>query len=142
MMNIKPSLLEKYKSVYFFLNNEIAAIEFAIITAWNPFSKPVSYNDNRQKNFHLECEILKQNYEKLLVGDINKEWTEESFAVEMSLDEAVELGIKYEQNAIYYVRSDNVYLVSCIDEQKVENEIALFSQRTKYHDSVIDLRRN
>ncbi|MDG3088998.1 DUF3293 domain-containing protein [Vibrio hannami] len=130
-MNINTPLLDAYRNSYFFINKEIGLIDFAVITAWNPFGKLMSNSVNQRANYDLECDILKQNYEKLLVGDINREWTEESFAVEMPLVEAVELGKKYNQNAIYYVRNDRLFLVSCVDNNADESEIAQFSQRVK-----------
>ncbi|WED22336.1 DUF3293 domain-containing protein [Vibrio sp. JC009] len=132
-MRFERELLEAYKDVYFFINKRISYKNFAVITAWNPFSQPVSNKDNRDANRRLEHEFLKQNYAKLEVGDIKREWIEESFAVETDLERSVELGRKYNQNAIYFIENDEIYLISCVkgDEQASE-KIGCFSSRLKY----------
>lgn len=55
-------------------------------------------------------------YSKFLVSKENMSWSEESFVVEMSLEEGLLLAEKYEQNAIYWVMNQHVFLVYCADK--------------------------
>ncbi|ARR07507.1 hypothetical protein Vc3S01_2748 [Vibrio campbellii] len=47
------------------------------------------------------------------VGDQAFEWLEESYAAELTPQAAVELANKFQQNAIYYVIDDELYLIAC-----------------------------
>lgn len=128
-MNINAELLKAYFDSYFFINNELSFTEFAVITAWNPYSKQVSNSNNQNANRQLKQHFLKQNYESLQVGDINRNWIEESFAVEIDLAQAQQLGKLFRQNAIYYVADDRLYLVSCLEQSIKKQHIGCFSQR-------------
>ena len=46
----------------------------------------------------------------MLAGDINLEWREASYAVEISLQNGLDLAKAFDQNAIYYVESGELYL--------------------------------
>jgi hypothetical protein len=89
----------------------------------------LSNRDNRQANRQLSRHILKQNYELIEVGDINRGWIEESFAVELELEQARQLARHYRQNAIYYVTDNRLYLVSCFGDGVEKQYIDLFTER-------------
>lgn len=101
---------------------------FAIITAWNPHSCRASDSENKQANASLLRKLQNFNYCKLLVGDLKRIWLEESFAVEIPQNLALELAVHYKQNAIYYVHNDRLYLISCI-ENSVSEKIGYLSQK-------------
>lgn len=135
-MEIEETLWDAYKNVYFFVSQGLGSRqfyqnvrEFCIITAWNPHSVLLSQAENREKNHALEYELLKQKYEKILVGDRDRSWTEESYAVELSRIDSTKLAKKYRQNAIYYVQNDQIYLIPCVDCGRSEIQIGCFSQR-------------
>lgn len=79
---------------------------FAVITAWNPRSKLLSEEENRLKNKDLEIELEKASrfvLPALNIPETNDWPPEESFfAFDISPDEAIRLGKKYEQNAIVW----------------------------------------
>ena len=92
--------------------------EYFVITAWNPFSKQLSLDENRRRNSELEQDLLTVNAELLkAIGRSNDwKWVEESFAVRnMSLSEIVEVAKKYQQNAIFHITPEGRKIISCID---------------------------
>lgn len=92
--------------------------EYFVITAWNPFSKQLSLDENRRRNSELENDLLAVNAEMLkAIGRSNDwKWFEESLAVRnMSLSEIVQVARKYQQNAIFHVTTEGRKVISCID---------------------------
>ena len=92
--------------------------EYFVITAWNPFSKQLSLDENRRRNSELEKDLLALRAELLkAIGRSNDwKWFEESLAVRnMSLSEIVQVAKKYQQNAIFQVTTEGRKVISCID---------------------------
>ena len=78
---------------------------YAFITAWNPFSKTVSDEENHTANEALKSELGQYRiYEGIGIPKQPSKWEgEQSFLVlGINKDEAIRLGTKYEQNAIIY----------------------------------------
>ena len=128
-IKIEQTLWEAYQDVYFTVDNALNIKEFCVITAWNPGSVILSDHENKVANLALENELIKQNYAKILVGNHDRSWIEESFAVELSRLDSTKLAKKYRQNAIYYVQNDQIYLIPCVDCGRSEAQIGRFSQR-------------
>ena len=92
--------------------------EYFVITAWNPFSKQLSLDENRRRNSELENDLLAVNAELLkAIGRSNDwKWFEESFAVRnIALKEIIQKARKYQQNAIFQVTTEGRKVISCID---------------------------
>ena len=92
--------------------------EYFVITAWNPFSKQLSLDENRRRNSELENDLLAVNAEMLkAIGRSNDwKWFEESLAVRnMSLSEIVQVARKYQQNAIFQITTEGRKVISCLD---------------------------
>lgn len=79
---------------------------YAFVTAWNPRSKLLSEEENRLKNKDLEADLKKASRLVLPASNVPDagDWpSEESFFVlDISPEEAICLGKKYEQNAIVW----------------------------------------
>ena len=150
-MNIKidQRMWDAYKDVCFFVNQkldffldkELQASEFCIITACNPHSVLLSDTENRAANRALEQDLLTTKYATILVGDCEKSWTEASYAAEISRVDSTKLAKKYRQNAIYYVQNDQLYLIPCVDCGRSEVQIGRFSQRTVFSKNTIGTPR-
>ncbi|UUM31041.1 DUF3293 domain-containing protein [Vibrio japonicus] len=120
-MKIDAQLLAAYSDPYFRFRQKCTRDSFAIITAWNPSSKRLATNENKLKNKRLLQEINHNYFVEVLVGDKTFSWVEESFAVDISESEAINLARKFGQNAIYFVEGTRLYLVSCLeDKSKLE----------------------
>ena len=78
---------------------------YAFITAWNPFSKTVSDDENRAANDALKSELSQYRvYQGKGIPKQPTEWEgEQSFLIlGINKEESIRLGIKYKQNAIIY----------------------------------------
>ncbi|AGV18456.1 Protein of uncharacterised function (DUF3293) [Vibrio alginolyticus] len=111
--NIDASLWNAYSESFFRFEAEWRVSNYAVITAWNPYSNLRSKEENSINNHALEKQLQHVNYAPVTVGDSAFTWYEESFAVELSPEVAVELASDFQQNAIYYVINDQLYLIAC-----------------------------
>lgn len=79
---------------------------WAIITAYNPYSKKCSKEENKNNNQNLKTILLDENYIILEASGVpeNTNWESEKsyFVSNISLDSAKAIGIKFQQNAIVY----------------------------------------
>lgn len=121
-MKVNEHLWQAYSDPYFQFFHPWSCDAFAIITAWNPASVWLSEIDNAIRNKELARDLIPYNKAKAWVGNQDFSWKEESFAVALDLDKAIELGIRYQQNAIYYVVGENVgkkqlFLISCLEDR-------------------------
>lgn len=77
---------------------------WCFITAWNPFSKALSAEENKTLNKKLETDLINYAVLPAAGNDTLGKWSPEiSFFVgNISKEQAFFLGKKYEQNAIVY----------------------------------------
>ncbi|AJC49097.1 DUF3293 domain-containing protein [Allofrancisella guangzhouensis] len=107
--------------------------KFAIITAFNPMNQELSLKENTLRNKVLENE-LKQNFNWIYqingfdcTGHGHKE---NGFMFEItSIDDACDLGLKFSQDAIYYVKNLKIYVVKCAIDQRKAIEVGDFLSR-------------
>lgn len=118
-MKIDAQLWQYYSEVKFDFEEPFLKDCYAVITAWNPQSRRLSHNENRLNNQRLQLKLIDYDWVSVTVGDAKFEWFEESFAVAMELGMALDLARTFEQNDIYYVRSNILYLYSCVDLQHI-----------------------
>ena len=116
--NIDASLWNSYSNPYFHFESEWSVLIYVVITAWNPYSNLRSKKDNCITNQELVKRLQHTNYVPVTVGDRAFEWYEESFAVDITIEEAISLANEYQQKAIYYVRRGTLYLIACSDPDK------------------------
>ena len=93
-----------------FKRNRVASA--AIITAWNPYSKSLSSEENQLRNEQLKNELTLRSF-KVIDGfgqDPLGQWDgEDSFLVlGISLESSKKLGVQYEQNAIIWSDKDAI----------------------------------
>ncbi|EKO3494479.1 DUF3293 domain-containing protein [Vibrio fluvialis] len=117
MMMIDAKLWQAYANVRFAFESPLRKRSFAIITAWNPKSQRLSNNENCVNNQRLQQSLINYDWSKVVVGDYNFDWYEESFAVSIPLDTALQMARDFGQNAIYYVIDDELMLHSCVDDE-------------------------
>ena len=76
--------------------------EFAVLTAWNPNNQEESLETNRAKNEQLKNELLEENYEIIFgKGGLGDHYEESYLIWDITLEEALEYGIKYKQYSIF-----------------------------------------
>jgi Protein of unknown function (DUF3293) len=89
---------------------------FALITAQNPFSQPLSDTENVKRNDQMRLEIEARGWAH---GDSSgsspgQAWREDGFVIwDAPLEHVLELGRRYGQNAIVYGEADRVALGWC-----------------------------
>lgn len=89
---------------------------FAIITAHNPSSQPLSLQENARRHRELERVLREGGYE--LAPSVGRspdgKWREEGFTVfGIGLEEALAIGRRFGQNAIVYGQGERVALAWC-----------------------------
>ncbi|CAH1594422.1 DUF3293 domain-containing protein [Vibrio rotiferianus] len=115
--NIDAALWHAYSESYFRFEQEWSSHQYAVITAWNPYSKLRSNKENCISNHELEQCLKGMKYVPVTVGDRGFQWFEESYAVEIKPQKAIALAKIFKQNAIYYVVDGELHLISCVGEE-------------------------
>ncbi|MFV7768971.1 DUF3293 domain-containing protein [Shewanella marisflavi] len=120
-----------YQQTQFLLTQPFSSsLSFAIITAYNPKGKNLSPSQNRLLDKQLQRHILRLQYPyRALIGaSTDRGHMEKSWAVSLDKTDAVELGKVFNQNAIYFVDNDELYLVPCLVDYE-ELGLGKFSSR-------------
>lgn len=126
--NIDASLWNAYSESFFRFHAEWKVTSYAVITAWNPYSNLRSKEENCISNHKLEKQLNHVKYVPVTVGDQAFEWFEESYAAELTPKAAIALANQYQQNAIYYVIDDELYLIACANP-KVMHKLGAITLR-------------
>jgi Protein of unknown function (DUF3293) len=93
---------------------------FSVLTAANPFSKQLSDAENAARNLDMKLEIEELGFEfDWSYGEqSDHSWREDGFVVfDAPLEVTLELGRKFEQNAILYGVDSRVALAWCDNEE-------------------------
>ena len=116
-MMIDAHFWRSYCDPYFKFENRIPTGDFVIITANNPASHKLSEQENLIRNKCLQCDLVPYISHEVLVGNADFSWAEMSFACAISVPQAIELGLKYQQNAIYFVQDEQLNCLSCLPDR-------------------------
>ena len=130
-------LLNLYCDPYFYFHQCVEFSDFVVVTAWNPRSIPQWNWDNVENNQRLLAEINHTDCYRVSVGNTDFSWWEESYAVDIPLSDALAIGNSFDQNAIYCVEDENLFLVLCLNGQRIhlgswrQRCVKNFSERLK-----------
>lgn len=92
---------------------------FAIITAHNPKNRQLHKTENRLLERKLYSDLY-SGYELLRARGCLEEHCEEGYlAYEITLDDAIDIGRKYGQYAIFYNSGDALKYISCEDKHVI-----------------------
>lgn len=130
------TILSEYHATYFIPRKRKDAViawpsKFWILTACNPYSSSNREGDKLSTR-ELRRELSAAGYWKLPITAISADWShwEKSFAVgNLSKKEALSLGKKYHQNAIFLVENNQLSVISC--ESGMEERIGDFRERLR-----------
>jgi Protein of unknown function (DUF3293) len=95
---------------------------FTLITNANPRSVPLNDTENAARNRTMRCELERLNltFGPSLGTNVAGTWREEGFIIwDTPHDVTLEIGHRYEQNAIIFGRGDRIALGWC-DDQRLE----------------------
>ena len=91
---------------------------WAIITAWNPYSKHKTDQENQFAQDQLMASLIDFTYYQAVgIPDASQKWSPEEslFVLNISKAKAVALGQQFEQNALVFGQADSApELVYCI----------------------------
>ena len=104
--------LALYQQVVFLLPPSfVVPQQFAIVTAYNPLGACLEDEENVRRNRQLESSFGRISYQPLVGCSLDLSHQEPSFALVCPKSEAIQLARRYDQNAIYWVTKDKLYLL-------------------------------
>jgi len=124
---IEKDLIEIYKKnlfllkvnnqdLWFSLNKPLERAyynrSFTIITAWNPNNKPITDTENSTANQMLKADLSKYETSNS-IGKYNNHQEDSYLVYNISLEEALALGIKYNQYSVFYNDTGELSYVEC-----------------------------
>ncbi|WP_111979864.1 DUF3293 domain-containing protein [Algibacillus agarilyticus] len=140
-----PTFWELYKSTKFVFQQTVSSeIDFAIISACNPRGQILTSSHNRIRDKALQNDIyhLDAIYRSVYGCSPSLDFHEKSWLVGIDKIAAIQLAIKYEQNAIFWVEQGQLYLVPCLLTTESEVHLGLFKERliTSSHHCLTEVR--
>lgn len=121
----------EYRSTVFLLENPPDPLppSFAIVTAWNPRGMTIDATANRKADevLHRELEELGLSPFRATGCSPDLSHREPGWAVVISKVEAIALGRRHRQLAVWWIRDDELILVDCATGG--ETRVARFSER-------------
>lgn len=106
---------EYFKTRFKDIDSEVSFPDsFAIITGYATTKEVWSKERNNTADKHLLEEIQSSGHWHTRITGFVGDHTEPGWAVTISLEEAIQLGAKYKQDAIYYVNNDSLSVHVCV----------------------------
>ena len=125
------TLPQEYLTTVFLVGNRPMPFPpaFAIITAWHPMNRTLSEAENQREDEALRrnLELLDLSYFRATGCSPDLSHREPGWAVETTKNDAIHLGRRFEQRAIWWVKNDELILVNCADGE--ETPVGHFSLR-------------
>ncbi len=105
--------------------------EFAVITAYNPRGTILPEALNLQAESQLQTLLQQQRLPsvKLLGASEDLSYAEPSWMISINKNAALKLGKQFQQNAIYYISADQLWLLPCCLHHQQETMIGSWQQR-------------
>ena len=105
-------------------------LQFGIVTAYNTTGETWSPECNSAADTDLAAELAAMGiWRRRTTGySPSTGHAEPGWAVELSLDDACDLGLRYKQDAIYYVTGDQLWVTFCDDRRHLVR-VGIFSDR-------------
>lgn len=102
---------------------------FAIVTAWNPEGVTADEAANRRADDVLHRELVELGLAPIRVTGCSPDLShrEPGWAVVISKVEAIALGRRHRQLAVWWIQDEELILVDCATGE--ENRVASFSER-------------
>ena len=131
MNSLVNNLWQSYQETEFFFTQGLSSqLSFSIITAYNPLGVILSSTQNGvlDRKLQREIEALGLPYRVMIGASADMGHMEKSWAVAIDRDIAIQMGIEFNQNAIYYVECGYLFLIPCLMQEK-ELCLGLFSDK-------------
>ena len=104
---------------------------FAVITAWNPMDKAWSERMNRAADNRLRRLLKRQGipHFRVVGGAAETSHHEPGWAVVIDLKRALAIGRRYRQRAIWWIKDDQLELIS--SDGEIVESMGTFSERVE-----------
>jgi hypothetical protein len=101
---------------------------FAIITAWPPPGQKRSLEENQANDRRLESELRSVSDWVVRITGFSPRTrhAEPGCAVELDLASARTIGHRYDQDAIYFIEDDHLFVTHCTEGSELESVGAFF----------------
>jgi hypothetical protein len=101
---------------------------FAIITAWPPPGQKRSLEENQANDRRLESELRSVSDWVVRITGFSPRTrhAEPGCAVELDLASARTIGHRYDQDAIYFIEDDHLFVTHCIEGSELASVGAFF----------------
>jgi len=120
----QPSCAPFFFSLESFTDTTFFDRPFCIITAFNPHNRVVSLEENQQRNEQLYGDLYNKDYKILKARGCLEGHCEAGFLIyDITLSEALDLGLMYEQYAIFYNDSECLKYVVCETKEIIVEKI-------------------
>ena len=142
MIESNKRLWQYYQETEFLFTQTLSSqLSFAIITAHNPKGQILTSCQNRLLDRQLLLAIEKFNrpYRAGVGASRDRTHMEKSWAVAIDKLSAAHLGLKFKQNAIYFVDNNQLALVPCLFSQAEYQEELIIGDFSKRVNLVSDL---
>ncbi len=124
-----PIMKAEYYTTIFQLIPDSLPESFYIVTAWNPFGKTVSVEENHALDAQLEGELQSREPFRVIGMSPDEKHGEPGWGFIATEAEALALAIKYEQDAIYYIGDNQLTLISADGSERAQ--LGLWSERVR-----------
>lgn len=107
---------DEYRQTWFRCTQQSLPPTFAIITAYNPGGIPLAdpqENQLRDQKFIEQLKALDHPFFPILAGNKDFSHRELSYGIDMPLDEAIQLALAFEQDALFWIEENYIHLVEC-----------------------------
>lgn len=106
---------------------------FVIVTACNPLGEILSDIDNARLHKNLADQLQLQNlsFREILGASPDLVHQEKSFAIDVNVERGIALAQQHQQNAIYQVQNDQLWLIPVLMNQSESLYLGRFSQRLR-----------
>jgi hypothetical protein len=119
----------EYYTTIFQLIPDSLPESFYIVTAWNPFGKTVSVEENHVRDAQLESELQSREPFRVIGMSPDEKHGEPGWGFVASEVEALALAIKYEQDAIFNIGDNQLTLISADGKERAQ--LGLWSERIR-----------
>jgi len=120
---LMTTMPEEYLTTVFLLGIRPVPLpkKFAIITGWNPMDRPTSGAENIREDEALRrtLELKARPYFRATGCSPDLSHREPGWGVEMPKEDAVTLGRRFGQRAIWWIENGNLTLIACEDGEEM-----------------------
>ncbi len=109
-------------SIFVFQQTTKPDFEFAIVTAYNPKGCRLTKQENQLRDRSLQQDIIATGsvFRSVMGCSSDLAYFEKSWLIAVEKSVASQLAEKYQQNAFYWVKNDDLFLVPCLLDNEEE----------------------